>query len=99
MNKGGSRKMKGRLAKKQVEALRQQLVRKPRLVWDVLGARERKKAFDFAERYKGFLDAAKTEREAVHAIERFAAGQGFRDISEATKGKKFYKINKNKKKA
>ncbi|NVM56691.1 MAG: aminopeptidase, partial [Desulfobacterales bacterium] len=88
--------MKRDLSKKKVEELRKRLVRKPQLVWDVLGLREKKKTFEFTERYKGFLNAAKTEREAVHAIEGFAKKKGFKDITKGRDGNKFYKINKNK---
>ena len=88
--------MKGKVSKKNVEELRKRLVRKPRLVWDVLGPAEKEKAYAFAERYKAFLDSAKTEREAVRLIEAFAKKQGFKDITRAKGGTRFYKINRNK---
>ena len=88
--------MKTGLSKKKVEELRKQLVRKPQLVWDVLKEKQKKKAFDFAQRYKLFLDAAKTEREAVRAIEAFAKKKGFKYITKVGGRKKFYKTNKNK---
>jgi aspartyl aminopeptidase len=88
--------MKGRWTKKKLDQLRKQLVRKPQLVWDVLDGKERKQVFDFAEGYKVFLDEAKTEREAVAFIETFARKRGFKDISKSKRGKKFYKINRNK---
>jgi aspartyl aminopeptidase len=88
--------MKGNLSKKKVEELRKRLVRKPELVLDVLGPGEKKKVFEFSERYKAFLDSAKTEREAVRLIEVFAKKKGFKDITRARSGKRFYKINRNK---
>lgn len=88
--------MKGKMTKKKIDQLRQQLVRKPQLVWDVLKPEEEKKVFSFAERYKGYLDSAKTEREAVAFTEAFAEKRGFKEISTATNGKKFYKVNRNK---
>ena len=88
--------MKGNLSKKKVEELRKRLVRKPRLVWDVLGPGEKEKVYAFAERYKAFLDSAKTEREGVRLIEVFAKKKGFKDITRARGGKRFYKINRNK---
>jgi aspartyl aminopeptidase len=88
--------MKRNLSKKKVEELRKRLARKPQLVWDVLGSGERKELFEFAERYKAFLDSAKTEREAVRLIEVFAKKKGFKDITQARGGRKFYKINRNK---
>ncbi len=58
-----------------------------------------KKAMDFAEAYKKFLDKAKTEREAVDEIERIAKAQGFKNLDTAktiTKTAKIYKrTNKN----
>ena len=84
------------MSKKKVEELRKRLVRKPQLVWDVLGPGEKKKVFEFAERYKTFLDSAKTEREAVRFIEDFAKKKGFKNITRTRSGKRFYKINKNK---
>ena len=88
--------MRGSLSKKRVEELRKRLVRKPRLVWDVLEPGEKEKVYAFAERYKAFLDSAKTEREAVCLIETFAKKKGFKDITRARGGKRFYKINRNK---
>ncbi len=88
--------MKRDLSKKKVEELRKRLVRKPQLVWDVLRPGEKKRVFEFAERYKAFLDCAKTEREAVRHIEVFAKKKGFKDITRARGGRRFYKINRNK---
>ncbi len=88
--------MKRNLSKKKVEELRKRLVRKAQLVWDVLEPGEKEEVFEFAERYKAFLDSAKTEREAVRLIEVFAKKKGFKDITRARGGKRFYKINRNK---
>lgn len=88
--------MKKNLSKRKVEELRKRLIRKPELVWDVLGPGKKKKVFEFAERYKAFLDSAKTEREAVRLIEVFAKKKGFKDITRARGGRRFYKINRNK---
>jgi len=88
--------MKRNLSKKKVEELRKRLIRKPQLAWDVLGPGEKEKVFEFAERYKVFLDSAKTEREAVRVIEVFAKKKGFKDITRTRVGKRFYKTNRNK---
>jgi aspartyl aminopeptidase len=88
--------MKRNLSKKKVEELRKRLIRKPQLAWDVLGPGEKEKVFEFAERYKVFLDSAKTEREAVRVIEAFAKKKGFKDITRTRVGKRFYKTNRNK---
>lgn len=55
--------------------------------------------FKFAQGYKDFLNAAKTEREAVAEAVRLAELCGFRSLdtfSELKEGDKVYSINKNK---
>jgi len=69
---------------------------KGELVWDRYDEALRKEAFSFAEGYKGFLNAAKTEREAVEAIVRSAQGAGFRPVSQGGKAKRIYRLNKDK---
>jgi len=58
---------------------------KKKLAWEIFTKDQIKKAFDFAEYYKTFLNSAKTEREAVKIID---------DI--AKKGKKKLIINREK---
>ena len=58
---------------------------KKKLAWEIFTKEQIKKAFDFAEYYKTFLNSVKTEREAVKIIE---------DI--AKKGKKKLIINREK---
>jgi len=53
-----------------MEAFSKKTIRKPELAWDTLSAAEIRQAFDFAEGYKRFLDAAKTERRAVALIQK-----------------------------
>ncbi len=58
---------------------------------------ETKEAFELSERYKAFLDAAKTEREAASAILAAAKRKGFKDIDKkSAKGRKFYKLFRDK---
>jgi len=83
-------------SKKKADALRRRLFRKPRLVWDFLGPREKKSVFAFAEEYKTFLNDAKTEREAVRAIEGFAKQQGFVDMTGQGAGTRLYSVSKRK---
>jgi aspartyl aminopeptidase len=45
--------------------------------WKSRSIEYRKQAFDFSEGYKGFLDAAKTERETARFVEAYLAGKGF----------------------
>lgn len=58
-----------------------------------------KKAFDFAEAYKRFLDSAKTEREAINEIEKVVKKNKFKDFDKVKKVNKndflFKRTNKN----
>lgn len=58
---------------------------KKKSAWEILKKEQIKKAFDFCEDYKIFLDKAKTEREAVQQIKETAKA-----------GKKTIKINREK---
>lgn len=55
----------GKLTKKQAKALSERLLLEPKSVWDQADASQRWEIFALAERYKTFLDQAKTEREHV----------------------------------
>ncbi len=60
---------------------------------------QRSEVFAFAERYKRFLDAAKTEREAVAVIVQAARENGFLDLAGAYSlkpGDRFYTVNRDK---
>ncbi len=76
---------------------------KPPSVWEVLNTDEREELNAYAERYKTFLDASKTERESVRYIEKLAQDAGFvsfADVLAAGKnpepGARFYLNHKNK---
>ncbi len=69
---------------------------KGELVWDRYNEALVKEAFSFAEGYKGFLNGAKTEREAVEAIVQSAEGAGFRTYSPQGTAKRIYRLNKAK---
>ncbi len=89
--------MTSKMTGKSIDALHKKVVRKPALVWDRFTAAEQKRAFDFAEQYKQFLDAAKTERLAVAAIVRELDTAGFVDIQKAaSKNRKVYAVYRNK---
>jgi aspartyl aminopeptidase len=82
---------------KAIDALHKKMIRKPVLVWDRFTAAEKKRAFDFAEQYKRFLDEAKTERLAVAAIVRELEDHGFIDIGKAArKHRKIYGVYRGK---
>lgn len=72
-------------SKKEIEALQKQLSRKPLLVWDQIGSEERDAVFAYGERYKTFLDHAKTEREAVKTILEAAEAAGFSPLDRPEK--------------
>ena len=63
--------------KKEIERISQKLISKPKLVWDAIAKREKKKIFDFDKGYQDFLNKAKTEREAVNVISDIALENGF----------------------
>ncbi len=71
--------------------------------WEKSDEEEVKKALDFCEGYKAFLDKAKTEREAALEIERLAKEHGFVSIDDLISsgtalkpGMKVYRIIKKK---
>jgi aspartyl aminopeptidase len=66
----------------QFKELRDRLMVTPRLVWDHPDQAGQEAIFAYSERYKYFLDRAKTEREAVVEIQRQAQALGFVDLSE-----------------
>jgi aspartyl aminopeptidase len=85
-----------KLTKKQVKELSEKLSIEKKTVWSKATAKERKDIFALAERYKSFLDNAKTERQAVETIKKLAMARGFKDIDGKTSGKKFFAVFQNK---
>lgn len=72
--------------KETVKQLQEKLAITSRLVWDYVDESEQMAIMQYAERYKSFLNAAKTERQAVTEIERQAAEHGFVNIDSAGPG-------------
>ena len=72
------------MKKKEIERISQKLISKPKLVWDAIAKREKKKIFDFDKGYQDFLNKAKTEREAVNVISDIALENGFSLNSPST---------------
>ncbi|MBC8478426.1 MAG: aminopeptidase [Candidatus Delongbacteria bacterium] len=71
--------------------LREQLTHKTANVWSKATAAERKQIMEFGKEYSAFLDAAKTEREAVKEIVEVASRTGFSDLTgEGTGGRYFH---------
>ncbi len=79
--------------------LEEKLTRKHKLIWDKLSQKEKKETFSYSHGYKDFLAKAKTEREAVAEIIKFAEKNGFRSkekIKNPRAGTRIYITNKNK---
>lgn len=73
------------------------------IAWDHYSAKEKKKVFDFSEKYRQFISDCKTERECVRALEHKAQKAGFVDIREVIEnglmletGDRVYANNKGK---
>jgi len=81
---------------KKTKQLEDALKLKGTLAWDRMPKPDRKECFRFAEDYEGFLDHAKTEREAVDEVLTYARNRGFREISDPERKGRIYWINKNK---
>lgn len=85
------------------QELAEKLTYKVPNVWEKWDADMHKKAFDFSEEYKVFLDNGKTEREAANEAEKAAKAAGFVEINEVLKdgkklkaGDKVYQVFKKK---
>ncbi|MFH1057501.1 MAG: aminopeptidase [Pseudomonadota bacterium] len=79
-----------KLNKKQVKALGDRLLLQPKSVWDQADQKARQEIFAMGERYKAFLDQAKTERLAVRVIREMAKAQGFKPLGKKNKAGKYY---------
>lgn len=67
----------------------EKLTKKYGLVWDSLKDGEMEELMALSERYKRFMDAAKTERESADEIVKAAKAKGYIDINDAiSQGKK-----------
>ena len=67
--------------------------------WEAWNDSEKKAVFAFNEKYKDFLDKAKTEREAARRGVELAEKKGFREIGKCRSlrtGDKVYEINRHK---
>lgn len=58
--------------------------------WDRISEKDEKKVEDYNKSYREFLDAAKTEREAVDVIVPFLEGKGYSDIFKSESADKTY---------
>ncbi len=80
----------GKLSKKEVKTLSEKLLLEPRSVWETADAARRREIFVLGERYKTFLDRAKTERQAVETIVAMAKAQGFKPLGKPSKAGRYY---------
>ncbi len=81
------------------QALLEQLAYKKQNYYEVADEKERKAIFDYAEEYKQFLDAAKTEREACEFAVDAAKRSGFTEYRFGDKlkaGDRKYFVNRGK---
>lgn len=82
-----------------VEELKNELFYNPKNAALTVAEDEISKADSFSEKYKKFLNNAKTEREAVEAVVKEAKEKGFTEFNPDNKysaGEKFYYINRDK---
>ncbi len=82
-----------------VEELKNELCYKPKHAAAVISEDDIKKADDFCEGYKKFLDGAKTEREATQIVKEEAIKRGFCEFDPYKKheaGEKVYFVNRDK---
>ncbi|MBU2548782.1 MAG: aminopeptidase [Proteobacteria bacterium] len=79
------------MKKAEIKKLEKALKHQPRLVWDALKPDQRPELDERARDYKAFLDAAKTEREAVREITARAEKAGFKPLdSDGRSGRRVY---------
>ncbi len=89
--------------KTQGQILSEKLLLAPKSAWEKISDEEFKVTFDLCERYKSFLNKAKTEREFTEETEKLAKNKGYISIEELinsnTKlqpGMKVYCVGRNK---
>ena len=82
-----------------VEELKKELCYKPKHAATVISDEDIKKADEFCEGYKTFLNGAKTEREATEIVKEEAIKRGFSEFDpykQYKAGEKFYFVNRDK---
>lgn len=72
----------------QIKKIKQSLFKQDRLAFDLMDKTEQNAIFPFCDRYKHFLDVAKTERKAALEIKQMALSHGFMDLSDLLSSKK-----------
>ena len=85
--------------KKEKKSIEEELSLKNESVWKTADEKTVKKIFDYAEKYKKFLDEAKTERESIAYIIEKAEKMGFKPldtVKELNPGDRVYVVNREK---
>ncbi len=81
------------------QELEKELTYKKRNFYEVSDDEKIKKAYDYAENYKKFIDDSKTEREAVRTSVKLCETKGYKEYrfgDKLEKGGKYYFNNRNK---
>ncbi len=65
------------MKKSEIKRISEKLIAQPKLFWDAADTKEKELVFDFDKEYQGFLNKAKTEREAVKIISEIARKNSF----------------------
>ena len=84
------------MSESKYQALREQLTYAPKNGYAVISEQDKPEMEAYSKRYMAFLDAAKTEREAVKEAVRQAKAAGFRPYADGmamTPGTKVYCVN------
>lgn len=89
--------------KTQGQILSEKLLLDGKNAWEKISEEEFKLTFELCERYKNFLNKAKTEREFAHETEKLAKSKGYVSVEEVIKekkklqpGMKVYSVGRNK---
>src|SRR3989344_6322323 len=87
------------MTKSKFAKLQEKLVIKQKSAWNSFNEKQRQSIFSFCEKYKEFLNEAKTEREATETIIKAAKAKGFKELESfdsLSPGDSFFYNNKNK---
>ena len=82
-----------------LEELKEKLLSNPKTAYEVMTEEECAESLKFAQEYMEFMDAAKTEREAVTVVAAMAEKNGFKPYKlgdSVVKGGKYYYNNRDK---
>ena len=87
------------MTKSKFAKLQEKLTMKQSSAWNSFNEKQKQSIFSFCEKYKEFLNEAKTEREATEFIIKAAKAKGFKELDSfdsLNPGDSFFYNNKNK---